>query len=138
MMLQKREEKKQQQQQLQAKLSTIFKQKISDIPQAYGSLYTKEGKYCALAAIVKYFGYDVAAEKMKDDDDTTYYSESIPANIIERIENFAPYNSITDYPKCCTKSKCYHYSLMCLLIHLNDYHQMTFTEIGNWLQSKGL
>jgi hypothetical protein len=136
MMLQKREEKKQQQ--LQAKLSTIFKQKISDIPQAYGSLYTKEGKYCALAAIVKYFGYDVAAEKMKDDDDTTYYSESIPANIIERIENFSPYNSITDYPKCCTKSKCYHYSLICLLIHLNDYHQMTFTEIGNWLQSKGL
>ena len=137
MMLQKREEKKQQQ--LQAKLSTIFKQKISDIPQAYGSLYTKEGKYCALAAIVKYFGYDVAGEKMKDDDDTTtYYSESIPVNIIERIENFAPYNSITDYPKCCKKSKFYHYSLMCLLIHLNDYHQMTFTEIGNWLQSKGL
>jgi hypothetical protein len=135
MMLQKPEQKKQQQ--LQAKLSTIFKQKISDIPQAYGSLYAKEGKYCALAAIVKYFGYDVAAEKMKDDD-ITYYLESIPVNIIERIESFAPYNSITDYPKCCTKSKCYHYSLMCLLIHLNDYHLMTFTEIGNWLQSKGL
>ena len=134
MMLQKGEQKKQQ---LQAKLSTIFNQKISDIPQAYGSLYTKEGKYCALAAIVKYFGYDVAEEKMKDDD-ITYYSESIPVNIIERIENFAPYNSITDYPKCCVKSKCYYYSLMCLLIHLNDYHQLTFTEIGNWLQSKGL
>src|SRR5215210_4924206 len=133
MMLQKQEQKKQQ---LQAKLSTIFKQKLSDIPQAYGSLY-KGGKYCALAAIVKYFGYDIAAEKMKDDD-ITYYSQSIPANIMERIENFAPYNSITDYPKCCTKSKFYHYSLMCLLIHLNDYHQMTFTEIGNWLQIKGL
>ena len=137
MMLQKREQKKQKQQQLQVKLSTIFKQKISDIPQAYGSLYTKEGKYCALAAIVKYFGYDVAAEKMKDAD-IIYYLESIPANIIERIENFSPYNSITDYPKCCTKSKYYHYSLMCLIIHLNDHHQMTFTEIGNLLQSKGL
>ena len=137
MMLQKQEQKKQQQQLLQAKLSTIFKQEICDIPQAYGSLYTKEGKYCALAAIVKYFGYDVAAEKMKDDD-ITYYSESIPVNIMERIENFVPCNSITDYPKCCTKSKYYHYSLMCLIIHLNDHHQMTFTEIGNWLQIKGL
>jgi hypothetical protein len=137
MMLQKREQKKQRQQQLQVKLSTIFKQKISDIPQAYGSLYTEEGKYCALAAIVKYFGYDVAAEKMKDAD-IIYYSESIPVNIMERIESFAMYNSITDYPKCCTKSKGYHYSLMCLLIHLNDHHQMTFTEIGNLLQSKGL
>src|SRR5919107_1502420 len=122
MMLQKQEQKKQQQQQLL--------QEICDIPQAYGSLYTKEGKYCALAAIVKYFGYDVAAEKMKDDD-ITYYSESIPVNIMERIENFVTCNSITDYPKCCTKSKYYHYSLMCLIIHLNDHHQMTFTEIGN-------
>jgi hypothetical protein len=25
-----------------------------------------------------------------------------------------------------------------LLIHLNDYHKMTFTEIGNWLESKGM
>jgi hypothetical protein len=134
MIQQKREQK---QQLLQTKLSAIFKQKISGIPQAYGSLYTNEGKYCALAALVKYFGYDVSVGKMKDD--ITSYLESIPVNIIERIESFAPYTSITEYPKCCTRPGCYyHYSLMSLLIHLNDHHQMTFAEIGNWLESKGL
>ncbi len=133
MLLQKRENE--QQQPLQPKLSTIFKQKIGDIPQAYGSLY-KHGKYCALAAVVKHFGYDIATEKMNDD--IIYHSESIPMKMIEKIESFAPYNSIKDYPKCCIKSNYYHHSLTCLLIHLNDHHQMTFAEIGDWLQIKGL
>jgi hypothetical protein len=47
---------------LELKLSTIFKEKINNIPQAYGSLFNRNGEYCALGAIVKYLGYDTALE----------------------------------------------------------------------------
>jgi hypothetical protein len=56
------EAKKNQQQQIQLKLSTIFKQKMIDTPQALGSFYDANGeKYCAISVLSKYLGYDVAA-----------------------------------------------------------------------------
>jgi hypothetical protein len=52
------------QQQIQLKLSTIFKQKIIDTPQAFGSFYDANGgKYCAISVLSKYLGYDIAASK---------------------------------------------------------------------------
>jgi hypothetical protein len=169
---------------LDLKLSTIFKEKINNIPQAYGSLFNRNGEYCALGAIVKYLGYDMALEAKpaaasssssltdgtdsiknhrdkydnndKDNNKTTtdissppLYSsssspfESIPLNILERIERFSHYNnnnSISKHPSCCDRvlENHYDYSLISLLIHLNDYHRMSFADIGNWLESKGL
>jgi hypothetical protein len=161
---------------LQLKLSVIFREKINNIPQAYGSLFTRNGEYCALAAIVKYLGYDMAIEpqaalsmtnrsdniknphdvydKDKDNHDnnksTTDISplfssspfELIPLNILEKIERFGHYgsNSIAKHPMCCDRvlENHYNYSLISLLIHLNDYHHMSFADIGNWLESKGL
>jgi len=53
----------QQQQQIQPKLSTIFREKIIDIPQASGSFFNFDGeKYCALSALSKFLGYDIASE----------------------------------------------------------------------------
>jgi hypothetical protein len=175
---------------LDLKLSTIFKEKINNIPQAYGSLFNRNGEYCALGAIVKYLGYDMALEAQsaaaaaslssltdgtdsiknhrdkynnndKDDNNNNktttgtsspppLYSssssspfESIPLNILERIERFSHYNnsnSISKHPSCCDRvlENHYDYSLISLLIHLNDYHHMSFAEIGNWLEFKGL
>jgi hypothetical protein len=63
--------------------------------------------------------------------------ELIPSDILEMVENFGS----RKYPvKCfCSKPDYYYsYSLTSLLIHLNDYHEMTFLEIGNWLESKGM
>lgn len=123
---------------LQPKLSIIFKQQVNRIPQSFGTFYDGEGKYCALAAVSKYFGYDVKAHKMINDA-VASSPDLIPLTVIERIEGCVPIRGIEEYPHCNCKTKnYYHYSLISLLIHLNDYHQMTFLEIGNWLESKGL
>jgi hypothetical protein len=131
MMLQKQDH------QLQPKLSRILKEELRYIPQTYGALFDGRGKYCALGAVAKYFGYDVESDKR--DDDALRSSDLIPLTIIERIEDCIPYGRVEDHPRCACESKNYfHCSLISLLIHLNDYHQMTFQQIGNWLESKGL
>ena len=78
MMLEKQEH------QLQPKLSTILKQELSYIPQTYGAFSDGRGKYCALAAVAKYFGYDVESDKRKNG--ALASSDLIPLTIIERIE----------------------------------------------------
>jgi hypothetical protein len=59
--------------------------------------------------------------------------------LIERIDGFIPYRRIKEYPHCtCNIYIYFHYSLIYLLIHLNDHHQMTSQELGNWLETKGM
>jgi hypothetical protein len=64
----------QQQGQIKLMLSTIFKEKIVDTPQAFGSFVDCEGvKYCAISALLKYLGYDISittatlSNKIQDD-----------------------------------------------------------------------
>jgi hypothetical protein len=136
------EEKKKNQQQIQLKLSTIFKHKIIDTPQAFGSFYDANGeKYCAISVLSKYLGYDIAAGSKKiQNDKNTNPAELIPYAILEMIENFAVYGNHKGNLKCfCSKPDYYYsYSLISLLIHLNDYHKMTFTQIGNWLENRDM
>jgi hypothetical protein len=135
------EEKNQQQQQIQLKLSTIFKHKIIGTPQAFGSFYDTNGeKYCAISVLSKYLGYDMAVVSKKIQNDKNINSaELIPYAILEMIENFAIYGNHKGNLKCfCSKPDYYHYSLISLLIHLNDYHKMTFTQIGNWLENRDM
>lgn len=132
------QEKRNQHQQIQLKLSTIFKHKIVDTPQAFGSFYDANGeKYCAISVLSKYLGYDIAVAN--NDKKDTNPVELIPNVILEMIEDFAIYSNHEGSLKCsCYCSKpgyYYHYSLISLLIHLNDYHKMTFTQIGNWLEN---
>ena len=144
MILPKSIEKKNQEQQIQLKLSTIFKQKVIDTPQTFGSFYDANGeKYCAISVLSKYLGYDIAAvsKKIQNGKNNTNSAELIPYAILEKIENF----TVCDNPpkknlKCfCSRPDYYYrYSLISLLIHLNDYHKMTFTQIGNWLESKDM
>lgn len=148
-MLSKSIEKKthQQQQQIQLKLSTIFKQKVIDTPQCFGTFYDAVGgKYCAISALSKYLGYDLAAaaatisSKIYNGKNTNP-ADSIPYAILEKIENFTVYsNPKKGLPKCfCSRPDYYYrYSLISLLLHLNDYHKMTFAQIGNWLESKDM
>jgi hypothetical protein len=137
------EEKNQQhkKQQIQPKLSTIFREKIIDIPQASGSFFNTDGeKYCAISALSKYLGYDIAvvSKKIQNDKDMDPV-ELIPYDILEMIENFTFYSNPKNYLRCfCSRPDYYFYSLISLIIHLNDYHKMTFTQIGNWLESKGM
>jgi hypothetical protein len=137
------EEKNQQQkQQIKPKLSTIFREKIIDIPQASGSFFNTDGeKYCAVSALSKYLGYDIAAVVSKNiqNDKNINPAELIPYDILEMIENFTVYSKPKKYLRCfCSRPDYYFCSLISLLIHLNDYHKMTFTQIGNWLESKGM
>ena len=136
------EEEKQQQQQIQLKLSTIFTQKVIDTSQTFGSFYDANGqKYCALSALSKYLGYDIAAASNKiQNGKNTNHTELIPSAVLEKIEDFAVYGNVKRDLKCfCSRPDSYYrYSLICLLIHLNDYHKMTFTQIGNWLESKDM
>lgn len=148
-MLSKNIEKKtyHQQQQIQLKLSTIFKQKVIDTPQCFGTFYDAVGgKYCAISALSKYLGYDLAAaaatisSKIYNGKNTNP-ADSIPYAILEKIENFTVYsNPKKGLPKCfCSRPDYYYrYSLISLLLHLNDYHKMTFAQIGNWLESKDM
>jgi hypothetical protein len=133
-------EKKKNQQQIQLKLSTIFKQKMIDTPQAFGSFYDTNGeKYCAISVLSKYLGYDIAVVS-ENNTKNANPTELIPHNILEMIEDFSTYNNHNGNLKCfCSKPDYYyHYSLISLLIHLNDYHKMTFTQIGNWLENIGM
>ena len=135
----------QQEQQIRLKLSTIFKYKILDTPQAFGSFYDENGeKYCAVSVLSKYLGYDIAAaagvsEKIRNYKKTNT-AELIPYDILEMMENFSTCSNNEANLKCfCSKPDYYyHYSLISLLIHLNDYHKMTFTQIGYWLENIGM
>lgn len=141
------EKKTHQQQRIQLKLSTIFKQKVIDTPQCFGTFYDAVGgKYCAISALSKYLGYDLAAaaatisSKIYNGKNTNP-ADSIPYAILEKIENFTVYsNPKKGLPKCfCSRPDYYYrYSLISLLLHLNDYHKMTFAQIGNWLESKDM
>ena len=129
-------EEKSNQQQIQLKLSTIFKHKVIDTPQAFGSFYDANGeKYCAISVLSKYLGYDIVTASKNNK--STNLAELIPHDILEMIENFALYSNHKEKLKCfCSKPDyCYHYSLISLLMHLNDYHKMTFNQIGNWLEN---
>jgi hypothetical protein len=137
------EKKTHQQQQIQLKLSTIFKHKVIDTPQCFGTFYDAVGgKYCAISALLKYLGYDLAAATIPGNiynGKNTDPVDSIPYAILEKIENFTVYgNPKKGLPKCfCSRPDYYYrYSLISLLLHLNDYHKMTFAQIGNWLESK--
>jgi hypothetical protein len=130
------------QQQIQLKLSTIFKQKVVDIPQVFESFYDAKGeKYCAVFALSKYLGYDIVAVSKKIQSyENKNLAELIPDAILEMIENFSVYVNPKKDLKCsCSRPEYYYcYSLISLLIHLNDHHKMTFTQIGNWLESKDM
>ena len=139
----------QQQGQIKLMLSTLFKEKIVDTPQAFRSFVGGEGvKYCAISALLKYLGYDIAMttatlSNQSRDDNKNYNNTEIgliPSNVLERVEDFARYGNFRKYPpRCfCSKPDYYFFSITSLLIHLNDCHKMTFTEIGNWLESKGM
>jgi hypothetical protein len=145
MILPKSTKKKKNQQQIQLKLSTIFKQKVIDTPQTFGSFYDANGeKYCAISVLSKYLGYDIAEavskKKIQNGKNNTNPAELIPYAILEKIENFTVYGNPKKNLKCfCSRPDYYYrYSLISLLIHLNDYHKMTFTQIGNWLESKDM
>jgi hypothetical protein len=142
MILLRKSIEKKNQQQIQLKLSTIFKQKVVDTPQTFGSFYDAYGeKYCAISVLSKYLGYDIAAVSKKiQNGKNTNPAELIPYAILEKIENFTAYGNPKKNLNCFCSSPDYYYrhSLISLLIHLNDYHKMTFTQIGNWLESKDM
>ena len=142
--IEEEKKKNQQEQQIQLKLSTIFKYKILDTHQAFGWFYDENGeKYCAVSVLSKYLGYDIAAEvskKIQNYKKDANTAELIPYDILEMMENLVIYSNNEGNLKCfCSKPDYYyHYSLISLLIHLNDYHKMTFTQIGNWLENIGM
>jgi hypothetical protein len=97
--------------------------------------------------LIKHLGYDIAittatlSNKIQDDDKSNNVEIGlIPYNVLEKVKNFACYSNFKNYPpRCfCSKPDYYFYSIASLLIHLNDYHKMTYTEIGNWLESKDM
>jgi hypothetical protein len=138
------DKKAHQQKQIHLKLSTIFKQKVIDTPQCFGTFYDANGeKYCAISVLSKYLEYDLAGAAAISSNiyngKNTNPADSIPYAILDKIDNFMVYrNAKKDLPKCfCSRPDyCYRYSLITLLLHLNDYHKMTFAQIGNWLESK--
>jgi hypothetical protein len=143
MLVQKRGE--QMQQQIQPKISTIFKEKVVDIPQAFGSFIDGDGeKYCAIFALLKYLGFNISriatVGNEIQNDKNNINIELIPSDILEMVENLGSYTDTRKPPaKCfCSKPDYYSYSLISLLIHLNDCHKMTFVEIGKWFESKGM
>jgi hypothetical protein len=127
------------QQQIELKLSTILKQKALDTPQAFGSFYESNGqKYCAISVLSKFLGYDIAAEKKVQNDKDANPAELFPYAILEMIENLAAYGNARENSKCYCSRSDYYYGVIPLLIHLNDFHRMTFAQIGNWLESKNM
>jgi hypothetical protein len=130
-----------QRQGIQVRLSTIFKYKVSQTPQSFGSFFESCGKrYCAVSVLSKYLGFDIATALTKSPDDKSMNpAELIPCDILETIENYTIQSDPEKHLTCfCSKPDYYCLSMISLLIHLNDYHKMTFTEIGRWLESEGV
>jgi hypothetical protein len=130
-----------QRQGIQVRLSTIFKYKVSQTPQSFGSFFESRGnRYCAVSVLSKYLGYDIAtASKKSPDDKNMNPAELIPCDILEMIESYTIQGDPKKRLSCfCSKSDYYCLSMISLLIHLNDYHNMTFAQIGSWLESKGI
>ena len=130
-----------QRQGIQVRLSTIFKYKVSQTPQSFGSFFESRGnRYCAVSVLSKYLGYDIAtASKKSPDDKNMNPAELIPCDILEMIESYTIQGDQEKRLRCfCSKSEYYCLSMISLLIHLNDYHNMTFAQIGSWLESKGI
>jgi hypothetical protein len=130
-------------QQIQPRLSTIFKHKVIDTPQTFGSFYDANGeKYCALSVLSKYLGHDIAlvASNKIQYGKNGNPAELIPSAILETIESFAACADTKKDLKCTCSRPDYYYrhSLISLLIHLNDYHKLTFSQIGNWLESRDM
>jgi hypothetical protein len=121
MILLRKSIEKKNQQQIQLKLSTIFKQKVVDTPQTFGSFYDAYGeKYCAISVLSKYLGYDIAAVSKKiQNGKNTNPAELIPYAILEKIENFTAYGNPKKNLKCFCSRPDYYYrhSLISLLIH---------------------
>ena len=91
------EKKNEQEQQIKLKLRTIFKYKILDTPQVFGSFYDENGeKYCAVSVLSKYLGYDIAAgvsKKIQNYKKDTNPAELIPYDILEMMENLVIYSN---------------------------------------------
>jgi hypothetical protein len=135
------EENQQWQRQIHVKLSTIFKYKVSDTPQSFGSFFESNGKrYCAVSVLSKYLGYDIATTSKKGQNEKNMDpAELIPYDILEMMENFTTQSSPENHLSCfCSRPDYYYFSMISILMHLNDYHKMTFTQIGSWLESKGI
>jgi hypothetical protein len=96
MMVQTRPDQEKQQQ-IQPKPSTVFKEKVAEVPQAFGSFVNDSGeKHCAVSALLKYLGHDMSRRRRRT---TTVASEAqngkndinielIPSGILEMVENF--------------------------------------------------
>jgi hypothetical protein len=90
---------KKNEQQIQLRLSTIFKQKVIDTPQTFGSFYDAyEEKYCAISVLSKYLGYDIATALRNNKNINP--AELIPNAVLEMIENFALYSNHKEKLKC--------------------------------------
>jgi hypothetical protein len=114
---------------------------VSDTPQSFGSFFESIGKrYCAVSVLSKYLGYDIATASNKGQNEKNMNSaELIPYDILEMIENFTIQSSPENHLSCfCSRPEYYCFSMISILMHLNDYHKMTFTQIGSWLESKGI
>jgi hypothetical protein len=129
------------QHQIQLKLSTIFKYEAINSYQVFGSFYDTNGeKYCAVSVLLKYLGYGIAiVSKQIQNKENSNLEELIPDAILEKVENFSVCDSAKESLRCsCSRPDYYYYSLIPLLIHLNDYHKMTFAQIGDWLDGRGM
>jgi hypothetical protein len=141
MMLTTHQQPQPQRQGIQVKLSAIFKYKVSETPQSFGSFFESNGKrYCAVSVLSKYLGYDIAtASEESLDEKNMNPAELIPYDILEMIESFTIQSDPENHLICfCSKPDYYCFSMISILIHLNDYHKMTFAQIGSWLESKGI
>src|SRR5215210_15661 len=91
------------QQQIQLRLRIIFKQKVTDTPQTFGSFYDANGeKYCAVSVLSKYLGYEislVASNKIQNGKNANP-AELIQSAILERIESFAACSDTKNELKC--------------------------------------
>ena len=130
-----------QKQQIRVKLSTIFKYEVNDTPQTFGSFFESNGeRYCAISVLSKYLGYDIAtASKKSQSNKNMSPAELIPYDILDMIDDITFRSNPENQLRCfCSRPDYYYcFSIISMLIHLNDYHKMTFTQIGSWLETKG-
>jgi hypothetical protein len=88
--------------------------------QGYGQLINKDGALCAVGTILRGFGWD--------DNDIWSPREPAPPALTHLTAE--------PCPACAFGFR--HMYVEAAVVHLNDYHHWTRSEIADWLEGRGL
>jgi hypothetical protein len=105
------------------KVSEILRLGSLSTTQAFGRMVDNDGRMCALGVVWHALGWDGTPFVAFD----TALLRGVHAD---------PPSSCDDVPPMSNSE--YRWPITSMIVHLNDQHQWSFTQIADWLEGQGL